>query len=125
MLQEAVDILSRPYPLAVAGRELTYEYDFKTKTFHMEFYPDESISAPSLLFMPDHIYEGRLHLVSSADLSVRVSEEDRRLLEVRLEAQAENGKKSWVTVGVSEEIESRNDSWLDYFLTFIPILRKR
>ena len=124
-LQEAVDILSRPYPMAVAGKELTYEYDSNTKTFHLEFYPDQSISAPSLLFIPDHIYEGRLHLVASADLSVQVSEDDRRVLEVRLESQTDSSEKSWVTVGVSEEIQSRNDSWLDYFLTYLPILRKK
>ena len=120
-VQEAADVLSRPYPLAVAGTQPEYNFDVKNKKFHLEFYPDSAISSPSLIFLPDHVYDGQLHYVSSADLSVRVSGEDKRLLEVRLEGQTEMKEKSWVTVGITEEIKSRNDSWLDYFLNLIPL----
>ena len=125
-IQSAVSVLSRPYPLAVAGKEQDYSFDFNTKTFHLEFYPNRGITAPSLIFIPDHTYEGKLHIVSSEELSVRVSQTDRRVLEVSVkEGTVQNKKKSWVTVGVSAEIISRNDSWLDFFLNFIPFLKKR
>ena len=125
-IQSAVSVLSRPYPLAVAGKEPNYSFDFKTKTFHLEFYPDKGITAPSLIFLPDHIYEGKLHIVSSEELSVGVSETNSQVLQVTLkEGTFQNTKKSWVTVGVSEEIISRNDSWMDFFLSYIPILKRR
>ena len=107
----------RPYPLAVAGREPNYSFDFNTKTFHLEFYPDKTLTAPSLIFIPDHTYEGNLHFDSSEELSLRVSQTDRRLLEVSAKQGAvQNTRKSWLTVGVSAEIISRNgSSWLDFF----------
>ena len=126
-IQTAVSVLSRPYPLAVAGKDTKYSFDFNTKTFRLEFFPDKEITAPSLIFVPDHIYEGKLHIASSEELSVRVCKTDRRVLEVVSvkEGIFQNTKKSWVTVGVSAEVISRNDSWLDFFLNFIPILKKR
>ena len=125
-IQTAVSVLSRPYPLALAGREPDYSFDFNTKTFHLEFYPDTGITAPSLIFIPDHTYEGKLHIVSSEDLRVDISETDRRMLAVTVkEGTFQTTKKSWVTVGVSPDIISRNESWMDFFLTFIPILKRR
>ena len=96
-IQSAVSVLSRPYPLAVAGKEPNYSFDFKTKTFQLEFYPDKAITAPSLIFIPDHTYEGKLHIVNSEELSVRVSETNRQVLEVSVKEGTVQNKKNYVT----------------------------
>ena len=47
-----MDILSRPYPVAVAGRIKRYGYDRTRKTFDLTYEGDPAVKAPTLVYLP-------------------------------------------------------------------------
>ena len=124
----AAAALSRPYPLAVAGSQLQYSFDTEARIFRLEFRPDTSIARPSLVFLPSLVFGDNTHFKHSDDLSVRLSQDNPQILEVRLKQDQEDDMKttrSWVTVGISEDLPNlRSDSWLNYLASFIPFLNR-
>ena len=123
----AAAALSRPYPLAVAGTQLQYSFDTEARIFRLEFRPDTSIARPSLVFLPSLVFGDNTHFKHSDDLSVRLSQDNPQILEVRFKQDQDDMKttRSWVTVGISEDVPSlRSDSWLNYLASFIPFLNR-
>ena len=123
----AAAALSRPYPLAVAGSQLQYSFDTEARIFRLEFRPDTSIARPSLVFLPSLVLGDNTHFKHSDDLSVRLSQDNPQILEVRFKQDQDDMKttRSWVTVGISEDVPSlRSDSWLNYLASFIPFLNR-
>ena len=123
----AAAALSRPYPLAVAGSQLQYSFDTEARIFRLEFRPDTSIARPSLVFLPSLVFGDNTHFKHSDDLSVRLSQDNPQILEVRFKQDQDDVKttRSWVTVGISEDVPSlRSDSWLNYLASFIPFLNR-
>ena len=123
----AAAALSRPYPLAVAGSQLQYSFDTEARIFRLEFRPDTSIARPSLVFLPSLVFGDNTHFKHSDDLSVRLSPDNPQILEVRFKQDQDDMKttKSWVTVGISEDVPSlRSDSWLNYLASFIPFFNR-
>ena len=123
----AAAALSRPYPLAVAGSQLQYSFDTEARIFRLEFRPDTSIARPSLVFLPSLVLGDNTHFKHSDDLSVRLSQDNPQILEVRFKQDQDDIKttRSWVTVGNSEDVPSlRSDSWLNYLASFIPFLKR-
>lgn len=56
-LREAkLDVLSEPYPMAVAGTPEQYGYDPDTRTFTLSYTPDSAITAPTLVFAAPRQY---------------------------------------------------------------------
>lgn len=47
-----MDILARPYPMAVAGKIKSYGYDRKAKTFTLRYSCDGSVKTPTLIYLP-------------------------------------------------------------------------
>jgi len=57
--QTKADILSEPYPMAIAGTPTAYGFDPATDTFSLTYAPDPSISAPTVVFSaPRHYPSG-------------------------------------------------------------------
>ena len=125
-VQTAVDILSRPYPMAVSGKNLKYSFDPEVKAFDMEYDADPDILAPTLIFVPQHTYGADMEVIVSDDLEYRTSSDNSNILEVRLktEENSREEKKSWVVIGVSGKIETvrTSTSWLDTFWSFVPFV---
>ena len=42
----------RPYPMATAGKPLSFKWNVKRKIFTFSFYADEKIKAPSIIYLP-------------------------------------------------------------------------
>src|SRR3546814_17178132 len=53
-----LDVLSEPYPMAVAGTTETYGYDPDTRTFTLNYTPDPASAAPTLVFTEPRQYHG-------------------------------------------------------------------
>src|SRR3546814_7642813 len=53
-----LDVLSEPYPMAVAGTPETYGYDPDKRTFTLNYTPDPAIAAPTLVFTAPRQYPG-------------------------------------------------------------------
>ncbi|HET8883827.1 MAG TPA: cellulase family glycosylhydrolase [Solimonas sp.] len=51
-----LDVLSEPYPMAVAGTPDAYGYDPDTHTFTLDYTPDPAIAAPTLVFTAPRQY---------------------------------------------------------------------
>lgn len=47
-----MDILARPYPMAVSGKIKKYGYDRKEKTFTLSYSCDGSVKTPTLIYLP-------------------------------------------------------------------------
>ena len=118
-------VLSRPYPIAVSGTEIKYSFDKISKIFKLEFQSKTSIQEPSLIYLPPFIYnQENLQFKHSEDLTVQASRDNQNILEVQAKENM-NTTKSWVVVGISEDIPSlRTLSWFDTFLSFIPFLNR-
>jgi len=48
--QAKADVLSEPYPIAIAGTPSAYGFDPSTDTFSLTYKPDPSIKAPTVVF---------------------------------------------------------------------------
>jgi len=46
----------RPYPIATAGKLLSFNWNGKLKKFTLTFIPDTSIKAPTIIYLPDYIF---------------------------------------------------------------------
>lgn len=53
----AIEAFARPYPYRIAGKLLSYSFDIDTKLFTLSFEHDESIQAPSEIFIPPFHYD--------------------------------------------------------------------
>lgn len=51
-----LDVLSEPYPMAIAGTPEQYGYDPDTRTFTLRYTPDPAIAAPTLVFTAPRQY---------------------------------------------------------------------
>lgn len=51
-----LDVLVRPYPERVAGDPVAWSFDDSTREFVLTFEPDASISAPTIIAVPDRVY---------------------------------------------------------------------
>jgi endoglycosylceramidase len=79
---EAAGLLARPYPAAVSGRLLLFK--FRRRRFEMEWVPEPSLRAPTLIRLPKSFDPIEVRVEPRA--SVRVVEEGRALfVEVRAE----------------------------------------
>ena len=127
-VQTAVDILSRPYPMAVAGESLKFSFDPETRMFDMEFIPSSDIQLPTIIFVPRHTYGSDMEVIVSDNLSYQVSGDNNQLLEIRLkEGEVSDGsQKSWVVLGKNGEINTVRtaSTWVETFLSFIPFFRR-
>ena len=119
----ATDILSRPYPVSVAGTNIKYSFDSQSKVFKLEFQANTESSDPSKIFLPQHIYGSSLEFKHSEDLIV--SKENGQYLEFTFKENSKPDKKSWIVVGVNKDIPSlRSQSWLQSFLSYaVPFLK--
>ena len=52
------DVLSEPYPTAIAGIPIAYGFDRTTQTFSLAYTPDPSIPLPSVIFTAPRHYPG-------------------------------------------------------------------
>ena len=57
--------------MSVAGSNVKYSFDNETKVFNMEYNADRESTAPSLVFLPSHIFHENMHLKHSPGLVVR------------------------------------------------------
>lgn len=48
-----MDILARPYPMAVSGKIKKYVFDRKEKSFTLRYSCDGSVKTPTLIYLPD------------------------------------------------------------------------
>ncbi|MDR2953258.1 MAG: cellulase family glycosylhydrolase [Treponema sp.] len=46
----------RPYPMATAGKLLSFAWDRKRKLFVLHFYADKGITAPSVIYLPEETF---------------------------------------------------------------------
>jgi endoglycosylceramidase len=51
-----LDVLVRPYPERVAGDPVSYGFDPATRTFRLEYLPDDRVTAPTEISVPDRVY---------------------------------------------------------------------
>jgi hypothetical protein len=49
-------VMSRPFPMAVAGRTVSYSFNSTTSEFSLIFHPNVSISAPSVVFVNHQLH---------------------------------------------------------------------
>ena len=63
--QTKADVLSEPYPMAIAGTPSAYGFDPSTDTFSLTYTPDPSIKAPTVVF------SAPLHYPSGYRIEVR------------------------------------------------------
>ena len=56
-LLDRVKVFTRPYPPATAGTPLRLYFDPATRVAEYEFMPDASIDAPTVLYVPDLVYD--------------------------------------------------------------------
>ena len=121
----ASDILSRPFPVSVAGTNLKYSFDYNSKIFKLSFNPNTSISDPSIIYAPDHIYNNSLEMKHSEDLLVKRSVDNGQYLEVSFVPGSSSPDKSWLVLGVTNNIPSlRHQSWLETVFSYIPFFKK-
>ena len=118
-----MDVLSRPYPLAVSGHDLEYSFDVETKVFQMAFHANQDISLPSIIFVPQHIYGDELKVLVSNDLTYKMSKENNQVIEIEVNAIKELGRmdKSWVVIGIDEKINTlgTETTWSEIFQSLI------
>lgn len=70
--QAKADVLSEPYPMAIAGTPNAYGFDPSTDTFSLTYTPDSSIKAPTVVFSdPRHYPSGYRVEVRGAHLTSR------------------------------------------------------
>jgi endoglycosylceramidase len=50
LYQAKADLLSEPYPMAIAGTPSAYGFDPSADTFSLTYTPDPSIKAPTVVF---------------------------------------------------------------------------
>ncbi|HZU67269.1 MAG TPA: cellulase family glycosylhydrolase [Ktedonobacteraceae bacterium] len=77
----ALQAVVRPYARAVAGEPLRMGFDMRRKIFEFEFRHDASISAPTVLFVPNYQYP-RGYTVEVSDGSYEIDRE-RQVVEYR------------------------------------------
>lgn len=65
LVQSKADLLSEPYPMAIAGTPSAYGFDPSTDTFSLTYTPDPSIKAPTVVF------SAPLHYPSGYRIEVR------------------------------------------------------
>lgn len=53
---DKLDVLSEPYPMAVAGTPEQYGYDPDSRTFELRYTPDPALTAPTLVFTAPRQY---------------------------------------------------------------------
>jgi hypothetical protein len=51
-INKIMDVLSRPYPQAVAGKIKRYGYDRKTGVFDLSYTGDGALHAPTVIYLP-------------------------------------------------------------------------
>jgi endoglycosylceramidase len=68
-----MSVLRRPYPQAVAGEILSYNYDFETAVFEMTWNEDSTIDAPTEIYLPTIPYSIDLDGDYSMDLITDIS----------------------------------------------------
>jgi endoglycosylceramidase len=70
--QAKADVLSEPYPIAIAGTPSAYGFDPSTDTFSLTYTPDPSIKAPTVVFTaPRHYPSGYRIELRGAQLTSR------------------------------------------------------
>ena len=123
-IQTAVDVLSRPYPIAVSGKNLKYSFDPESKVFDMEYDVNPDIILPTLVFVPKHTYGTDLEVIVSDDLSYKMSKENSQVIEINLKDNSESNRKekSWVVLGISGQGSTvrTSSTWMETFFSFIP-----
>eukprot|EP00090_Calanus_glacialis_P047637 TRINITY_DN9987_c0_g1_i4.p1 TRINITY_DN9987_c0_g1~~TRINITY_DN9987_c0_g1_i4.p1 ORF type:complete len:610 (-),score=147.15 TRINITY_DN9987_c0_g1_i4:118-1947(-) len=123
-IQTAVDVLSRPYPIAVSGKNLKYSFDPESKVFDIEFYDNPDIILPTLVFVPKHTYGTDLEVIVSDDLSYKMSKENMQVIEINIKdnRESERQEKSWVVLGISGQVSTvrTSSTWMETFWSFIP-----
>ena len=118
---KASDILSRPYPVSVAGIDIKYSFDSKKNVFKLEFQPNRTSSQPSKVFLPQHIYGSNIEFNHSEDLIVSIDKP--QYLEFTFKDNS-TPQKSWLVVGTTKNIPNlRSQSWLQSFLSYVPFLK--
>ncbi|MCL2106841.1 MAG: cellulase family glycosylhydrolase [Oscillospiraceae bacterium] len=65
---EGLDFLARPYPMAINGRDASYQYDKAAGVFTLEFTQTENNGQPTIIYLPR---EGKME---AGDLTVEVIE---------------------------------------------------
>merc|ERR1719469_1776383 len=116
---DSVKVLSRPYPVAVAGTNIKFTFKTDTSILDMEFDADSSMDSPSLIYLPKHLYDGRQEVLSSDDLEYEFSSSNDQILEVR--SRGREGK-SWMVIGLQGQVSTSRSrqSWGQYLLSFLP-----
>jgi endoglycosylceramidase len=72
LIQAKADLLSEPYPIAIAGTPSAYGFDPSTDSFSLTYTPDPSIKAPTVVFSaPRHYPSGYRIEVRGAHVTSR------------------------------------------------------
>jgi len=66
-------LLSRPYPEAVAGRLIRYRSDLESRSFKCVWEENPSITAPSLIYLPHHWFPNGYLVIPSIGRRARRS----------------------------------------------------
>jgi hypothetical protein len=69
----------RPYPMAVAGKLLSFKWDTKRKEFICRFEADKKIKAPSIVYLPAETF-GVSSKIETCGLRYEHNREEQRLL---------------------------------------------
>ena len=104
-IESAVRYLSRPFPLAVAGTNLAFNFDLGRSRFHAswqiedkEAEEEEKDAAVSLFFLPEHVFGKGLEVNLAKGLAWRRSNESRQVIEVVAISPVAEPGKAWLEV---------------------------
>jgi hypothetical protein len=57
------EFLQRPYPAALSGNLVRFNWDFASKTFVCEWDEDAAVNAPSLFYVPFNIFGNKFDVI--------------------------------------------------------------
>ena len=100
-IDSAVRYLSRPFPLAVAGTHLAFNFDPGRSSFHASWQIEDmevEDVAVSLFFLPEHVFGTRVEVSLSKGLDWRRSNESRQVMEVVATSPVLESGKAWLEV---------------------------